>query len=184
MKYVSTLLILMLVVSTRLAFSSTPDRQVSRDWQSWPTVGKAQLSWFIFDIYQSELKSPSGEYIQGLDISPHPVALSIVYQRDITSQQLLNATEEQWLNLGYDANQVEPWTESLATIFPDVHEGERLVYITDGVAGEFRFFGRERQDALLGLVQDEQLNDAFLSIWLSPSTEYPKHRAKLIRGQQ
>ncbi len=149
-------------------------------WQSWPTVGKATLSWFLFDIYHSELTSPDGRYLEGADITPHPMALSIVYLRDITRQQLLEATAEQWQHLGYSPESQQPWLTQLQAIYPDIKEGERLVYITDGTTGEFRFYGNNKPGQLLGEVKNARLNDAFLAIWLSPQTEYPKLRAKLI----
>ncbi len=190
MKILKALLLLILIQSTVLAASSIgqdntvrEDKPVLQDttaWESWPTVGQATLSWFLFDIYNSELKSPTGRYLQGSDITPHPMALSIVYRRDITKQQLIEATAEQWLHLGYSQESQKPWLKQLNSIYPDIKEGERLVYITDGAAGEFHFYGKNKPSQRLGEVESEQFNDAFLSIWLAPETEYPKLRAKLI----
>lgn len=55
-------------------------------WEGWKTVGEAQLTWFIFDIYQSRLRAPDGKFIVNGDVSPHPLALEINYQRDISKQ--------------------------------------------------------------------------------------------------
>ena len=51
------------------------------NWQQWQTVGEAQLTWFVFDIYKSRLKAPDGQYMVSNDVSPHPFALEINYQR-------------------------------------------------------------------------------------------------------
>ncbi|EPE8512989.1 chalcone isomerase family protein, partial [Vibrio alginolyticus] len=32
----------------------------------------------------------------------------------------------------------------------------------------------------VGIIEDERMNDAFLAIWLSPNTEFPKLRKQLI----
>ncbi|ENQ8761493.1 hypothetical protein ACEQ72_001723, partial [Vibrio parahaemolyticus] len=77
------------------------DRLNVENWQEWETVGEAQLTWFVFDIYRSRLKAPNGQYLVSTDVSPHPFALEINYQRDISKQQLLEVTDEQWQKLGF-----------------------------------------------------------------------------------
>ncbi len=67
-----------------------------KEWQSWPIVGKADFSWLFFDIYQARLLSPDGQYVQQDDIAPHPLALQIDYERNITKEDLLSATKKQW----------------------------------------------------------------------------------------
>lgn len=178
MKWLRVLWLLPLMQSVVMA--SSPNWQDNTKWENWPTVGKADLSWLFFNIYKSELKSPTGHYLESNDVTPHPIALSIIYQQDITKEQLINATQEQWINLGYSQELQGQWLLELDSIYKNVKKGERLVYVTDGTAGEFRFFGENSKEIKLGEIDSEQLNDAFLSIWLSPSTEYPKHRAGLI----
>ncbi len=151
------------------------------DWHQWQTVGEAKFTWFIFDIYTSRLKTPDGEYEVTADVSPHPFALEINYQRDITKQQLLDVTDEQWQKLGFDKSNRQQWISELSTIFPDIKKGDALTYLTDGKTGQliYRQAGQERHQTL-GHVKEERLNDAFVSIWLSPKTEYPQLREQLI----
>lgn len=149
-------------------------------WQEWPIVGRAELSVFIFDVYKSVLLSPTGRYQLGTDVSPHPLALSIEYQRSISQEQLLEATYEQWIEQGYDKAQAQRWITQLAAIFPNVKEGQRLTYITNGESGHFEFSPNPATTQVLGAVNNEQLNDAFLAIWLSPKTQYADLRRKLI----
>lgn len=151
----------------------------STNWKEWPTVGQAQLSWFVFDVYESRLQSPSGGYVVSSDITPHPVALEIRYQRNISSDQLLDATIEQWQALGYDSKSQKQWLDALLPIFPSVSSGDRLIYVTDGLSGDF-YFNKDDQQSHIGKIDNEQLNDAFLAIWLSPNTEYPNLRKQLI----
>ncbi len=153
----------------------------SSDWREWKTVGEAKLTWFIFDIYTSRLKTPDGEYKLSGDISPHPFALEINYQRDISKQQLLDVTDEQWQKLGFTDSYRRQWISNLNTLFPEIKKGDELTYLTDGKVGQliYRQAGKS-VDQTLGYVRDEKLNDAFLSIWLSPNTAYPKLRKQLI----
>jgi hypothetical protein len=162
-----------------VAGSSTPAGASS--WQHWQTVGEAQLTWFIFDIYKSRLKTPDGQYTVSSDVSPHPFALEINYQRDISKQQLLDVTDEQWQKLGFTQPYRQQWISELNTMLPNIKKGDELTYLTDGKTGQliYRQAGREPYQTV-GYVKDERLNDAFLSIWLSPQTEFPKLRKQLI----
>lgn len=161
------------------ALSSSVDENAH--WGQWPSVGQAQLSVFIFDVYQSNLKTPTGDYLQHDDVTPHPLALSIDYQRDITQQQLIEATEEQWQKLGYGEEERQSWVTQLDQIFPDIEEGQNLTYVTDGQYGRFYYTAiPDSSPNMIGTVNDEALNDAFLSIWLSPKTQYPELRSQLI----
>lgn len=171
---------LLAFLMTASAQSSTPTSQDNQNWDGWKTVGKSSLSWFVFDIYRSELKTPDGIYEETTDVSPHPMALLISYLRDISKQQLLDATQEQWQHLGYSSVQQEKWIATLSGILPNVSKGERLIYISDGASGQFHFYDVANQTTHLGDITNEQLNDAFLSIWFSPDTEYPKHRKQLL----
>jgi hypothetical protein len=150
-------------------------------WQHWQTVGEAQLTWFIFDIYKSRLKTPDGQYTVSSDVSPHPFALEINYQRDISKQQLLDVTDEQWQKLGFTQPYRQQWISELNNMLPNIKKGDELTYLTDGTTGQliYRQAGREPYQTV-GYVKDERLNDAFLSIWLSPQTEFPKLRKQLI----
>ncbi len=88
--------------------------------------------------------------------------------------------EEQWQSQGYSKDQVEDWIAQLSDIFPSVKMGEILAYVTDGRVGKFIYTPNGRESQVLGHISDEQLNDAFLAIWLSTKTEYPKLRQQLI----
>ncbi|GAD77324.1 hypothetical protein VAZ01S_070_00360 [Vibrio azureus NBRC 104587] len=174
------------VISMASCFSysqsvSADSHKHERHWQQWKTVGEAQLSWLLFDIYISRLMSPTGKYHVSTDISPHPFALEMLYQRDITQEQLLEATDEQWEKLGFSQGKRSRWGEKLQSMFPNIKEGDALVYLTNGTTGQLlhREVGTGPFKPV-GTVSDEQLNDAFLSIWLSPNTEYPKLRKQLI----
>ncbi|MPW35481.1 hypothetical protein GCU72_03290 [Vibrio sp. B1Z05] len=159
---------------------ATPSKSTLQQWQQWPTVGSADLDFMFFDVYTSQLRSPEGQYQVGNDLSPHPVALAITYERNISKKHLLKETKKQWEHLGYNTNQSSEWLVRLGNIYPDVALGDQLVYITDGLSGAFVYIQKDGLTQWRGEITDEALNDAFLAIWLSPNTEYPKHRQQLI----
>lgn len=152
-------------------------------WSHWPVVGQAQLSMLFFDIYQSELRAPNGQYRESDDVTPHPLALSITYQRNISQDQLLNATMEQWQKLGYREEVAQGWLTRLAEVFPNIEQGHNLTYVTNGQVGEF-YYTRQSDTQRIGIIDDEAFNDAFVSIWLSPNTDYPRLRQQLIGKQR
>ncbi|MBU2897858.1 chalcone isomerase family protein [Vibrio hepatarius] len=152
----------------------------TKGWDTWSSVGQAQLTMFFFDVYQSQLFSPDGGYLIDEDITPHPLALSITYQRDISQKQLLDATVEQWEMLGYEQSLTSQWERRLGTIFPDIKEGSNLTYVTDGFQGKFYYSQAGDVVELIGHIEEEDFNDAFLAIWLSPETEFPTLRKNLI----
>lgn len=126
-------------IASSLIFCASVNANVVSDkkWQEWRQVGSAQLTFFFFDVYKSQLLTPSGEYAQSKDVSPHPLALSIEYQRDISQKQLVDATKEQWEKLGY--TDTSAWVTQLEDIFPDIKDGQQLTYVSDGNVGRFFF---------------------------------------------
>ena len=178
MKYV--MMMVAYLTLTASAKASMASDKSPNDWNQWSSVGQAQLSMFFFDIYKSQLFSPDGRYIVGDDITPHPLALSITYQRDISQKQLVKATVEQWEKLGYEPSTTSQWAQRLETIFPDIEKGNNLTYVTDGYHGQFYYARSNDAVELIGQIEEEAFNDAFLAIWLSPQTDYPSLRRKLI----
>ncbi|MEF1291410.1 chalcone isomerase family protein [Vibrio sp. M260118] len=178
MKVLTTLVTYLTLTGSAIA--STPAATNVDDWRSWTSVGQAQLTMFFFDIYESQLLSPNGDYVVDQDITPHPLALSITYQRDISQKQLLDATVEQWDKLGYKQSTTQAWYSRLQAIFPDIEEGNNLTYVTDGRKGQFYYSNPQAEQRMIGSIEEEAFNDAFLAIWLSPDTEYPRLRQRLI----
>ncbi|MDO6706973.1 chalcone isomerase family protein [Photobacterium sp. 1_MG-2023] len=147
----------------------------SGTWQAWPTVGEATLKWGPWVIYDSQLRSPSGRYDAQVSEAQTSLALVIRYRRDIDKDDLLEATDEQWQKLGFSSGKRQRWLRQLAGIWPDVRKGDRLIFVTHAEGGTFY-----RDNRVIGEVADEEMAKAFISIWLSPRTEYPDLRRRLI----
>lgn len=191
---IRNVMVFVVSVITHLAFASASHHNqvdiVSSDqssevsqWQSWPKVGQARLSILFFDVYDSALYSPVNPVANWPKITQQPTALTITYLRDISAQDFVDATKEQWQKMGFSQAQITPWIAKLEDIFPDVIEGDSLTYVSQNRRGEF-WFTSHASTNLIGEVEDSVLNAAFLAIWLSPSTSYPKLRAQLLGETQ
>jgi hypothetical protein len=167
------------------AVAITEPNLATLNWSEWPLVGSAELQVFLFDIYSSYLHAPAGNYRSLEGVADHPLALSILYARDINQQDLVDETVKQWRHLGYNDTQIALWQQKITAVFPRVNKGDRLTYITDGVKGWLLFqpepvSQQPGSHQILAADLDKGFNEAFLSIWLSENTKYPKHRKQLI----
>lgn len=158
--------------------ASSADTQPA--WSTWQVVGRAQLKWLFFDVYQSQLLTPNGRYSVSDGVSTSPLALYIRYQRSIDKQELLDATKEQWQTMGIFNAQSPDWLVRLGEIFPSVNDGDRLVYQSEKQNGRFYFSQQNKPFKPIGAIDDAALNEAFLAIWLSPKSAYPNLRRQLI----
>lgn len=74
----------------------TPFAQAA-DWLGWRKVGDATLTWGPFTVYTSQLRTPEGRYTGKMQDQ----ALIITYARDIDSEDLVEATRDQWRAQGF-----------------------------------------------------------------------------------
>ena len=142
------------------------------DPSTWPEVGQARLSVLFFNVYDSVLKTPSGQY----DGYREPVALEIHYLRDIKASALVQQTAKEWKSLGLSPETYEAFLQPLETLWPNVKKGDSLTFIVlpDG-SNTFYYNGRE-----LGGLDHPKFGQYFLDIWLSPNTSRPELRAQLL----
>lgn len=151
------------------------------DWLRWQNVGKATLTWGPFTVYDSQLLTPGGRW----QPEQWPMALVITYRRDISRQELLDATLEQWqAQKTGSRDQRQQWLQQLATVWPDVSDGTRLAFEADARGGQFYWQPAGTQAVInpIGPRFDTAFRDAFLNIWLAPSSTYPDIRRELTGG--
>ena len=145
-------------------------------------VGRGELTWFGFSVYDAHLYTASGKF-EGLQTAP--VALEIRYERNIESRQLVETTRKEWrrlagaLDLG-DPARTDRWLEAVGRIWPDVGPGDRIVTVL-GEDGITRFYGTQ---GYLGTVEDPDFGPALLGIWLHPETRVGDLRADLIGAME
>lgn len=170
----SLLLLLWLTVFTPVAHAA--------DWLNWHKVGSATLTWGPFTVYTSQLLTPSGLY----DGPMQNQALIITYQRDISREELVEATRDQWQAQGVFARepQSNTWIRTLLSLWPDVSNGTQLAFVLNDKQGQFWYRASTSQKTFtpLGPRQSEAFSVHFLGIWLDPRTQYPALRQQLIGG--
>ncbi|WP_087025014.1 chalcone isomerase family protein [Thaumasiovibrio subtropicus] len=159
------------LVLVSLTYWLSPMTSYASSWQQWQTIGSATFTWGFWRVYESELRSPNGQYdVQG------DIALTIEYKRSISKETLLEATADQWEHLGIDKALQSQWLAALAPLWPDVNEGDRLTFTLEESGQSEFWFADER----LAVIEDSDLSRNFMAIWLSPDTAYPKMRTALI----
>lgn len=149
--------------------SLTPDLTLSID--TWPRVGKARLKVLFWEVYDSALYTPSGNWT-----GTPPYQLSLSYLRDIPVHQLVNETEKAWRQQGVSHEQLAVWLQALGKIWPDIGTGDSLVF---GVAPEGRN-GFWFNGAFIGGIDHPDFGPLFAGIWLSENSPRPALRAQLI----
>lgn len=141
--------------------------------QNWKKVGEADLKILWFDVYHAELLVPEGEFsgVEG------PLLLRLNYKRNIQQTDLIEETEEQLLKFANPAR-IQQWVTELESFWPSVKEGEQLAFQIDA-SGRGHFFYNGKW---IGSMQDTDFGLAFISIWLSDKSSFPR-LAKKLRGE-
>ncbi|MGF1709407.1 chalcone isomerase family protein [Vibrio kagoshimensis] len=130
-------------------------------------LGEGEMNYMFWTIYSAELFS---------SVSTGEQALKIEYQKSIDSQALIDATEDQWNQLGYTQKNINAWLEPLNALWPNVKPGNTLtIIVAEDQTSRFYF-----DDQPIGVVSDKGFGQAFLSIWLSEKTSEPKLRKQLL----
>ena len=135
-------------------------------------VGSTTLKVFFWTIYDSTLFSSDGVY-RGMEPG---LSLLVTYRRRISRTDLIDRTREEWQKLDIYKPGSEQWLNSLAAIWPDVEKGDQLLLqVNNSLGSSFYFNG-----VPVGDIQDSQFTSAFLAIWLSEQSSYPKQRNQLV----
>lgn len=143
------------------------------------SVGRGEMRWFGLLIYEASLWTTSGLF-QSIEKSL-PIALTLQYDKNISSEALAQRTLEEWEHLGkFNRKTRILWKQRLEQIWPSVKPGDK---ITTLVSEDNRttFF---HNNTLISELDDPQFGKAFLSIWLDPNTSEPDLRMELIGKQE
>ena len=169
------LIITSCVLEVKANEESFPPNRLTNDmvFEHFNLVGQAKFSFLFWDIYNSKLYTTSGVYPP--EIESGAVLFEIAYLRDITAEDLLNRTEEQWDHLGYSKSEYRQYTPALKAMWPDISAGDTLTLLVQNEQASFYFNGIK-----LGFVAQEGFSQAFLAIWLSEKTSQPELRYALL----
>lgn len=136
-------------------------------------VGEGKMSFLFWDVYLARLYTPSGDYKNTLS----PMALEFNYLMDIEAKDLIEETVNQWRKQKMQQHEDEKlWTEQLFAIWPDVAEGDQLLFVVDE-NHHSRFYHNQN---LVGTIESKDFSKRFSAIWLSEKTTAPKVRKKLL----
>lgn len=139
------------------------------------TVGQGQFRYLFWDLYQARLATSDGRFRSYQQNKP--VLLELTYQRDISRDDFVEATLDQWQKQqGAVLPRHQIWAEQLTRLWRDVKKGDQLacLYRADGLV-EFSYNGQS-----LGVVEDPAFGAEFLDIWLGEKTTAPKLRQALL----
>ncbi len=162
-----TLIIILTMVSLL-----TINSAVAAPLQGLQSSGKSELSWFLISVYEAQLFTTSGQFVYG----QYPQALEIEYYRNITKENLIKATKDQWEEQSIKHPDLNEWLVQLEQVFPDVKPEDKLVFSVDKV-GNNQFF---LNDKPIGKIANKDFSQLFLDIWVSEKTTYPDLRLELI----
>ncbi|RVU40664.1 hypothetical protein EOE67_06210 [Rheinheimera riviphila] len=140
------------------------------------TVGEGKYSYWLWDLYQARLATPSGKFVDYQQSVP--LLLELRYLRDITKTEFVDATVDQWgIQAGAVQKQHKLWAGELTTLWRDVKKGDMLSaeLHADGLIS---FYFNQQ---LLGKTKDPNLGPAFFDIWLSEKTTAPELRQLLLK---
>lgn len=136
-------------------------------------VGEGEMNYLFWTLYRAELFASDIPF-DATEMKPK--ALRIEYYKEIDKQALIDATGEQWQQLGYEGVEIKQWLVPLTKIWPDVAPGDVLILLVTQTGVSHFYF----DDQLIGVIDDPRFGDAFLSIWLSENTSEPRLRKQLL----
>lgn len=165
MKYASAAIVLLASLLQNGQALATPIQELDR-------VGSATLKVFFFTIYDSRLYSPDGVF-DGIEPG---LALELDYKRNIESEALIERTRKEWRKLGLSNEAQESWLEELASLWPDIRDGDELIlHVGENLSSRFYYNGE-----LIGEIAEAAFTRQFLAIWLSEESSYPDLRDQLV----
>ena len=150
------------------ASANSGPRSLVAGMQRW---GSGEFRRFGFLVYEATLWAASEDPLRP------PLALKLTYKRNISGQDIAEASVKEIRNLGLaDEAVLRSWGEQMARIFPDVRPGDHILglQLPEGA----RFFLNDR---LLGAIDDPAFARAFFAIWLDARTSAPELRSALLQ---
>lgn len=144
--------------------------------QSFTTTGETTFSILFWDLYKSKLLTTSGKY--PISTEEDSLIFHINYLADISSEDLIMRTVEQWQHLGIKEEVYKNYLQPLASIWPNITSGDSLALHLKNDQSAFYF-----NDRYLGAIEDPHFGQLFIDIWLSNKTSQPDLRAELLGGK-
>ncbi|MDR7378655.1 hypothetical protein J2X19_003349 [Rhodoferax ferrireducens] len=140
--------------------------------------GSTRLKVWGFDIYDAQLWVAPG--FQAARYADTAFALELRYLRDFSRADIARRSlAEMRRSAPMSDAQAQAWQQKLASAFPDVQKGDRIlgIYLPQTRTARFLTNGQPT-----GEVSDGDFARLFFGIWLSPDTSEPAMRKQLLAG--
>ena len=181
---VKVLLVLLLSVPGLLSatphsperLSQTTLKSVSKQY-SFKIVGETTLSFLFWDLYTSKLLTTSGNY--PIDTVTEKLIFEINYLTDITKNDLIKHTVEQWQHLQILEKDYQQFVPQLIKIWPDITKGDTLALLINDQVSVFYF-----NQNYIGSIESPEFGQIFIDIWLANNTSKPTLRLELLGGNK
>jgi hypothetical protein len=142
------------------------------------TVGQGSYRYVFWQVYDARLATADGTFKDYQHSAP--VLLELTYKRDISREQFIDATVDEWIKLGHsNAAQRQAWSERLQGLWRDVTKGDTLSALLQA-DGAVTFY---LNNVETGTLVDADFATAFFDIWLHPKTSAPQLRRQLLAVQ-
>ena len=136
-------------------------------------VGKAKFSVLFWNIYESTLFTTTGNY--PMTSKQEQLLFEINYLKDISRDELIKRTKDQWQHLGIPANHYQRYISVLKRLWPNISRGDTLSLVIKKKQSIFYF-----NQQYLGMINDAVFGQRFIDIWLAKNTSQPKLRLQLL----
>ncbi len=171
----------MYTLNLLLFFGSVAVTAIGSEFQSTATlnlipeaklVGKGRFEYMFWDIYDAYLYAPNGKFDDD-----KPYALTLSYLREVEGREIAKRSIEEMDEQNLcESNRFSDWEGRLASIFPDVSEGQTITGVRD--KDQYARFYLNGQ--AIGVIKEPEFTRCFFAIWLSDRTSVPELRQKLL----
>ena len=152
-----------------------PPKQVTQSIENAKLMGYGTLRWFGLRVYDGQLWSNTEP--ENFNYKRDPAWLELKYARDFDGSDIAERSIDEMEEIGAGTEvQRQGWLVKLTEIFPDVKKGHTLSALYQPGKG-MQFF---RNGLPLAKINDAELAEAFMGIWLDPKTSAPEMRRELI----
>ena len=138
-------------------------------------AGSGIYTYWGFDVYRASLWVEPGFEPAAFARQRH--ALELQYLRNFKGRDIAQRSIEEMRRIGaFTEAQAQAWLQAMATLFPDVAAGDRLLGLhLPGRGAQFFHNGKP-----VGELADPEFARLFFGIWLSEQTSAPRLRAALL----
>ncbi len=139
-------------------------------------AGASRLTVWGFDVYDASLWVTPG--FRAADWAQSAFALQLRYLRDFEGREIAQRSLDEMRRAAPPMTEAQSrqWLHAMASIFPNVRQGDRLLGLYEPGTG-VRFF---YNGAPIGTVNDASFAQRFFAIWLGPQTSEPAMRDALL----